>query len=158
MTMTVITVPLPRNFDATRITNSIGRLSITSTRRISKLSTMPPAKPAMAPTIVPMNTPIAMLENPISSEVRAPLTTSVNTSRWRPPVSPIGRPSAGGRPAATISSGIGMSVKLNGSRNGPMTATPNRNAIMPRPISASRCLRNLRHASCHWLSDLSPTS
>ncbi len=60
---------------------------------------MPPAKPAIEPTIVPMSTPIIMLEKPISRDVRAPLTTSVNTSRWRPPVSPIGRPMAGGRPA-----------------------------------------------------------
>ena len=60
ITMTTVTVPLPRNLLATRITNSVGRLSMTSTRRIRPLSTMPPAKPAMAPTIVPMNTPIAI--------------------------------------------------------------------------------------------------
>ena len=101
---------------------------------------------------------MAMLENPISSDVREPFTTSVSTSRWRPPVSPIGCWRDGGRPAPTIWSGLGMSVKLNGSSTGPMTATPIRNATIPSPISASRCLRNLRHASCHWLSDLRPTS
>ena len=100
ITMTVVTVPLPRNLDATRITNSVGRLSITSTRRISRLSTRPPAKPEMAPTMVPMNTPIAMLVKPIRSDVREPLTTSVRTSRWRPPVSPIGWARLGPRPAA----------------------------------------------------------
>ena len=119
---------------------------------------MPPANPAMAPTNVPMITPIAMLENPIISEVRAPLTTSVRTSRWSPPVSPIGCCREGGRPAPTIWSGSGMSVKLNGNRTGPMIATPRRNATSPRPMSARRCFLNLRHASCHWLRDLRPTS
>ena len=31
-----------------------------------------------------------MLPKPMNSDVRAPLTTSVNTSRWSPPVSPNG--------------------------------------------------------------------
>ncbi len=99
-----------------------------------------------------------MLVNPIIRDVRDPLTTSVRTSRWSPPVSPIGCWSDGGRPAETSWSGFGMSVKLNGSRIGPMTATPIRTVIMPRPMSASLCLRNLRQASCHWLRDLRPTS
>ena len=37
----------------------------------------PPKKPAIAPTIVPMITPTSMLANPMKSEVRAPLMTSV---------------------------------------------------------------------------------
>ena len=105
-----------------------------------------------------MNTPMAMLVKPISSEVRAPFTTSVRTSRWRPPVSPIGWAMLGPRPADTISSGFGMSVKLNGSRTGPIVATRISTKMSPRPMIASLWFRNLRQASCHWLSDLRPTS
>ena len=121
---------------------------------------MPPTKPAMEPTIVPMRTPITMLENPISSDVRAPFTTSISTSRWSPPVSPIGCSREGGLPSWTISSGAscGMSLKLNGIRIGPMMATRIRPVISPSPIRASLCLRNLRHASCHWFRDSRPTS
>ena len=83
-------LPPPRKFATTRITNRIGRLSMTSTTRIRRLSVKPPTNPEMAPTIVPMSTPRSMLPKPMNSDVRAPLTTSVKTSRWRPPVSPIG--------------------------------------------------------------------
>ena len=94
----------------------------------------------------------------MKSDVRAPLTTSVNTSRWRPPVSPNGWTSDGGRPIATILSGRGMVRKSNGKRNGPMIAIANSAARIPRPISARRCFLNFRQASWYWLRDSRPTS
>ena len=36
---------------------------------------------------------------------------------------------------------------------GPMTATPRKVTRIARPPIARWCLRNFRHASCHWLSD-----
>ena len=84
------TLPLPKKRLATRMTNRSGRVSMTSTTRIRRLSAKPPTNPAIVPTIVPMMTPMIMLEKPMNSDVRAPLTTSIRTSRWRPPVSPNG--------------------------------------------------------------------
>ena len=47
--------PPPKKLAATRMTNRNGRLSMTSTMRIRRLSTKPPKKPAIAPTIVPID-------------------------------------------------------------------------------------------------------
>ena len=41
---------------------------------------------------------------------------------------------------------------------GPMIAIRTSASRIPSQIRARRCLRNFRQASCHWLSDLRPTS
>ena len=105
-----------------------------------------------------MITPMNMLLKPMNSDVRAPLMTSVMTSRWRPPVSPIGCARDGGRPIGTISSGRGMSRKSYGQMNGPKIAIAKRAARIARPTIAMRCFLNFRHASWYWLSDSRPTS
>ena len=63
-----------------------------------------------------MNTPMTMLEKPMSSDVRAPLTTSVqHVALEAAGLAERVLRGDGGRPGrSTISSGFGMSVKSNG--------------------------------------------
>ena len=61
--------PTPAISSATRIG---GKLSMTSHRRIKKLSTQPPKNPASKPNSTPTSTEIITEANPTASEIRAP--------------------------------------------------------------------------------------
>jgi hypothetical protein len=61
-----------------RITNSAGRLSMMSTKRMSTLSSQPPTNPAMDPTKTPITTMMTTAARPIMSEVWVALASRAN--------------------------------------------------------------------------------
>ena len=73
----------------------LGIDSITSTMRMTTVSTQPPNAPASMPRIRPPTSPISVAKMPTSSVCRAP--TIILDSRSRPWVSPpSGKPSCAG--------------------------------------------------------------
>ncbi|MNE63310.1 hypothetical protein D3C80_1586540 [compost metagenome] len=60
---------------------SIGRIMKKSTRRMNRLSIMPPKYPETSPTVIPIAPVIRVTIIPILSELRVPIISCPNTSR-----------------------------------------------------------------------------
>ena len=54
------------------IRKKVGKVSMTSTNRMSTASTLPPKKPAREPITIPMQTEIPTATNPTESDMRLP--------------------------------------------------------------------------------------
>ena len=76
--------PEPRTVTMMIARRRLGKLSITSMKRIRMLSVRPPAYPAIAPMMVPMTIANPTVTKPIQSETRAPYRTRLNSSRRFP--------------------------------------------------------------------------
>ncbi len=74
----------------------------TSTTRIMAESTMPPARPAMAPQSMPITMPIAAAAKPTSSAAWPPFISRASSSKPWPSV-PSGNPACGDRSVWTRS-------------------------------------------------------
>ena len=142
--------------DASEIAKSRNGIeSITSTARANNVSTMPPKKPAISPTTVPMSTVRSVAITPTSSEMREPY--AIRTRRSRPwssvPSQNVrlggrGRPS-GVRPVSEYCSFTGWPVSH--ATAGAQTATRKMPTMTePARIAAGSC-RSRSSASRHGL-------
>jgi hypothetical protein len=83
--MTMAIAALPRPGPSAAVTAMASRIggneSVTSTSRMMMLSTRPPTKPAIAPSVPPMTTAQKITSAAIGKEWRTPYSVRVSTSR-----------------------------------------------------------------------------
>src|ERR1700733_13780157 len=119
MIMAIVALVSPGPIDAaTAIASSTaGSESVISTARMIMASTMPPRKPAIAPSALPTPAPASTTTTEIGSDCCAPNSVRVNTSRPRASV-PSQCSALGGRSRrATICNGSYGAHPLHGQRH-----------------------------------------
>ena len=144
--MTTHASPLPKNATIMTITKKIGSDRTMSTKRMMRLSTQPPKKPAIAPRVTPIDAMIATAMKPMKSDVWIAL-HQAQEDVLADLVGAQGRRELwNGRrivPRQARSSRSASPVRV-----GTMMARATSTAMRNRAMTASRCWTNRWRTSC----------